>query len=1054
MLEQRAKFAAQAMPGQQGAITGSVAGFDGQPVAGACVTAVGAGRSVTTAAAPDGTFRLAGLPAGSYALEYRDCTAAGRNLTSSSGYLPTWSGAAGTQSTAARVQVAGGQVRQVPVVMLQPANVPAFIAARQASFQRTLAANGRTLTATAAAKTGQISGKVTGKGKPLSGICVRVNNRGHNYGARTGKNGTYTVRNVAPGRYYVIFASAFACPSHANWLQQVYKNDSSPQAPFNNTGTIVTVRAGHKTAGISGNLSLGGEISGTVTGKSGAKLRGICIWAGATFAHFRGFALGDKTAADGSFHLHALFPGKYTLYFRIGCGSGSENYAPATHPAVKLGLGQDLTINEALAPGASISGTVTLGSSTGTPLQGICVFAAAPRRSVFGFAASGSNGGYRIIGLTGGTYQVQVSPGCSNNGNYTSVSLTAQTTAGQETSNVNAVLQVAGEIKGTISDSHGPVSGICVEFLSNDFGGAEVPGRNSSSYVFDQLPAGTYQVGFFGGCGNHGSYAPNWYNNQPSESTATPINLALGQTVIANAEMQPGATITGKVSDAARNGLSGICVDATTRSAQDFFGLFFGARAGTRNGTYTLSNLAPGQYLISFGCGFGQRYASQWFPGAPDAGAAELVSAPVGRTSGINAVLQLAGSIRGVVTGQGGHPLAGACVAAVNNKGALPDLRGGSALIGLFGPFGIGGATQVGLTDQHGAFDISGLAAGRYKVEFSKCFPPRGYAEQWYRGKSSASAATDITVRPGKTTSGIDGHLVLGGSISGRVVNASGKPLSSICIVATNQSTNVVVGAFPGRVGNYSVPGLASGQYTIEFSPCGNQNLVTVVAHVTVTAPHATTGVNATMQPGGSIAGTVTAGSASGSPVSSSCVEVYSQGSAQPVGFGLTGLTGSYLATGLPAGTYQVYFNDPQCLFRAPGLAPQWYNNQSTPGTATPVTVTVEATTSSIDAALQPDGEITGTVSGSAGPLSGACVTAVPLTAGVSLPVVAVTGTTGYTLTDLLPGKYKVRFSAGCGAVGYATQWWPGVASRKVATGITVGASQTVSDINATLSKS
>jgi Carboxypeptidase regulatory-like domain len=91
MLEQRAKFAAHAQLGQKGDITGTVTGFDGQPVAGACVTAVGAGHSATTAAAPDGTFLLAGLAAGSYVLEYRDCAAAGRDLTSSSGYLTSWS---------------------------------------------------------------------------------------------------------------------------------------------------------------------------------------------------------------------------------------------------------------------------------------------------------------------------------------------------------------------------------------------------------------------------------------------------------------------------------------------------------------------------------------------------------------------------------------------------------------------------------------------------------------------------------------------------------------------------------------------------------------------------------------------------------------------------------------------------------------------------------------------------------------------------------------------------------------------------------------------------
>ena len=108
--------------------------------------------------------------------------------------------------------------------------------------------------------------------------------------------------------------------------------------------------------------------------------------------------------------------------------------------------------------------------------------------------------------------------------------MTAHTTAGQQTSNVNAVLQVGAEISGTIKNTGGnPVSGICIEVDSNnaaaDYGGFD----NGGTYVINQLSAGTYQVGFTGGCGNTGSYAPNWYSGQPSENTATPITLTTGE---------------------------------------------------------------------------------------------------------------------------------------------------------------------------------------------------------------------------------------------------------------------------------------------------------------------------------------------------------------------------------------------------------------------------------------------------------------------------------------------------------------------------------------------
>ncbi len=168
-------------------------------------------------------------------------------------------------------------------------------------------------------------------------ICVQVvpaSGNGEVFGAITSKHGTYSVRNVTPGRYDVIFASPL-CESHSDWLQQAWKNDNEPFALFDGSGTVVKVRAGHKITGINANLRLGGEISGTVTGKSGHKLRGICIQ---TNGQVTGGYIGlqTQTSANGSYQLHALFPGKYPLLFSIGCGSGGSNYAPASHRAVKV----------------------------------------------------------------------------------------------------------------------------------------------------------------------------------------------------------------------------------------------------------------------------------------------------------------------------------------------------------------------------------------------------------------------------------------------------------------------------------------------------------------------------------------------------------------------------------------------------------------------------------------------------------------------------------------------------------------------------------------------
>jgi Carboxypeptidase regulatory-like domain len=1053
VLAQRARLAAyarataHAKPGQasaarlSGSITGVVLGVDGQPVAGACVTAIGTSASVTALAARNGSFMLGGLAIGSYVLEYRDCAAARQ-------YLTGWSGGVAWRSAAAHVQVAAGQAQHVPLMMLKPLGAAA-LSSGPATFRRMLAAAaGRGLSATAAAKTGRITGLVTANGKPLHGICVEVSptQSGEGYGATTARNGTYTVRHIAPGTYYVVFASLFACPNNANWLQQAYRDDNNPFAGFGQGANTVKVTSGHATRGINGELRRGGEISGTVTSKSGRKLRGICVNVNGFVPHGEiGYAV--WTSATGAYHLHALFPGKYYLSFATGCGSRG-NYAPASHKPVKIKYGQRSTISEVLGPGASITGKVTLGSSAGKPLAGMCVYATNYDGSISSQTATGRRGTYRVIGLGTGKYQVQIAPGCNNNGNYTSALVTAHTTAGKTTSGRNAVLQPGAVISGTVTDVHGnPVSGMCIEL---DGSGAAFATflltvspygystANDGSYVIDQLPAGTYELGFAGGCGNSGSYAPYWYDNQTDPSLATPIVLTTGGTQTVNAQLQPGATIAGKVTNASGRALSGVCVYVAT-AFQASLGEVFQSDAETYHGSYSIPDLAAGQYLVNFGCGQDPRYAQQWFPSADSSGSAELVSAAPGRTSGINAVLSPASSIGGVVTGKSGKPLAGVCVNAVSPK----DAASGAGTIAS-GEFG------VPITNSRGAYTIPGLAAGRYDVEFSPCNGALRYEEQWYRGKTSPSSATVVKVTAGKKTAGIDARLTIGGTISGRVVNASGQPLRNVCVFAFDAVLGNGAGAVTSKAGTYTFGGLPSGSYAVNFSPCYGKNLISVNGHAVVKAPHATTGVNATLRPGGSIAGVVTA---AGTPVANSCVEAVSSDPNNPGGFGGTNPDGSYRATGLAAGAYQVYF-DPQCIFDTIDLAPQWYDNQPTQATATSVTVVVGHTTPSINAALQPNGQITGTVLGpTAAPLAGICITAVPVSADLagSLPVVAVSRSDGYTLADLTPGQYTVKFSAGCGATGYARQWWQDASSAAGATPISVGADQVVSGISATM---
>jgi protocatechuate 3,4-dioxygenase beta subunit len=342
------------------------------------------------------------------------------------------------------------------------------------------------------------------------------------------------------------------------------------------------------------------------------------------------------------------------------------------------------------------------------------------------------------------------------------------------------------------------------------------------------------------------------------------------------------------------------------------------------------------------------------------------------------------------------------------------------------------------------------LAAGRYDVLFSQCASRQQYPDQWYRGQTSVQFATPVTIKAGATTRGIDATMRPGATVTGTVVNSAGKPVNYVCVSAYNSNTGQFGFAITGKTGTYTMRALATGSYTVTFNPCNSGvNLQAVERHVKVTAGRTARGVNARLVPGGSAQGVVTV-AGSTVPVAFACVQFISANPANLGGFGFTDANGKYRAAGIAPGSYKVDFNDPLCGLGVDGLAPQWYNDKPTQATADNVTITLGHTTTGIDAALQTDGAITGAVLGpSSTPLSGICVTAMPLAAGFT-PVVAISGTSGgFTLTEMLPGQYKVEFSSGCGVTGYRTQWWANASSAQAAMVITVSAATTVPNINA-----
>lgn len=405
--------------------------------------------------------------------------------------------------------------------------------------------------------------------------------------------------------------------------------------------------------------------------------------------------------------------------------------------------------------------------------------------------------------------------------------------------------------------------------------------------------------------------------------------------------------------------------------------------------------------------------------------------------AGIGAVLPPGGAISGTVRTSGGRPVTDDCEIVTN-------LRTGLVRYG-------------GLLTQGSRYRIGGLPVGRYSVEFYDSGGGPGDQIQWFRRAATPRAATAVRVTAGHTTRAVDAALVPGGAIAGRVTaRASGLPVRNLCVTAVGRAGNYFGLGTTGKNGRYRVSGLNTGTYHLLISTCGDVTTVASVRlarKIRVTAPRTVPGVNAALPAGGMISGRVT--SPGGPGLSSVCVEGYPVRAGGQEGYTYTGTDGRYTLPNLQSGQYRVFFDTTaDCDFSQDGLVPRWYRDAASRARATLVTVRAAATTPGISAALQADGGISGTVTAASSgrPLSGICVRAVPQAAGRDASV-TVAGGGRYSLIGLSPGRYRVRFSSGCGASGYVTQWWKDAGSAARATVVTIRADTVSAGIDAALTR-
>lgn len=299
-----------------------------------------------------------------------------------------------------------------------------------------------------------------------------------------------------------------------------------------------------------------------------------------------------------------------------------------------------------------------------------------------------------------------------------------------------------------------------------------------------------------------------------------------------------------------------------------------------------------------------------------------------------------------------------------------------------------------------GAYEITGLEPGRYRVHFQPLNPE--FVAEYFLNTVQKSVARVLEVEEGSVKGGIGAALVKGGWVTGTVTDPTGFGLSGVkvCLSATLLPELAPSCATTDVAGKYETERLPPGPYTAYFSSESPDVFPQYFAgaasaeeadDVFVFGYNETAGVDAKMELGSSIEGKVVE-AGSEAPLNGIRVCALDSASAAEVSCAASGVDGTYSIDGLHAGAYVVAFSVTgeegglPVLGQEDGYVRQYFEDQSAFAAAEPIDTTDPGVYSDVDAHLVKGPEVFPRPSGgSAG--SGASTPAPP--SGSPSPIVS-----------------------------------------------------------------
>jgi len=375
---------------------------------------------------------------------------------------------------------------------------------------------------------GQIAGKLTGAegGAPVANgtVCVEEPSTSYFQCAESDAAGEYLVSGLPAGSYEV--SVFFSASEHGSYTAS--KHEGSVQVAVGETPVKVDFPS----------LVLGGQITGTVTdAETKAPIAHIQVCGVPTSS---GSGPCVYTDAAGSYRMAGLSENGYDVEFsnQRRDGEAPVNYVSYTAPEQHVALSSSYTVNAELHVGGQITGRLT--SSTGAPVPN--VLACASRKC----ATTDASGEYTISGLSTGTYDVLFERGREK----TKLEGIAVTAGAPATEAPEAHLRLGGRITGVVTSaaSNAPLGSI--EVCANAYDTYCALTDANGEYTISGVEEDEYLLSFQPQEGS--AYAFQYYGGGTSERETHLVDAKAERTVTnIDAALATGAQITGRVTSAA-----------------------------------------------------------------------------------------------------------------------------------------------------------------------------------------------------------------------------------------------------------------------------------------------------------------------------------------------------------------------------------------------------------------------------------------------------------------------------------------------------------------------